>query len=84
MAAWDIQGRDALSASSMFDGQVGFDSSGWQVNFGSGSIDATRSQVETGKPAGTLAAFAPAFDQYLPYAIAAAALVIAWRMTRKR
>lgn len=43
----------------------GFDNSGWNVNFGSGSIDA-------------------GMGQYMPYVLAAAAVLIVWRMTRKR
>lgn len=47
-----------------------FDSSGWNVNFGSGSIDSTRSQAgEAGS--------------YLPYAVLAAVVLVAWRITRR-
>lgn len=50
-------------------GESSFDSSGWNVNFGAGSISSSR---------------ADSLGQYLPYAIAAAAVLIVWRMTRKR
>lgn len=46
-----------------------FDGSGWNVNFGSGSIDSNREQ------AGEL-------GSYLPYVVVAAGLLIAWRLTR--
>lgn len=52
-----------------------FDSSGWNVNFGGGSIDSTRAQ--------TPASAAGRVDQYLPYALAFAGLLAVWRMTRK-
>jgi hypothetical protein len=52
-------------------GEVGFDSSGWNVNFGSGAIEATRSQ------AGEL-------SEYMPYLLLGAGLLVVWRMTRKR
>jgi hypothetical protein len=48
-----------------------FDGSGWNVNFGSGSIDSNREQSgEAGS--------------YLPYAVLAAVLLVAWRLTRKQ
>lgn len=47
---------------------AGFDSSGWNVNFGSGKISTT--------DAGDL-------GQYLPFIAIAAAVLIAYRMTRK-
>lgn len=47
-----------------------FDSSGWQVVFGNGN------ELASSK-AGDLA-------QYLPYVMAGAAVLIVWRMTRKR
>lgn len=50
-----------------------FDSSGWNVNFGAGSIASDRRQ-----------AGASTFDQYVPYVIAAAGVLIVWRLTRKR
>lgn len=49
-----------------------FDSSGWNVAFGSGSIDSKRSQTESGS-----------FDQYLPYILAAAGVLIVWRLTKR-
>lgn len=52
-----------------------FDHSGWNVNFGAGSIAADRRQ-------GT-APIAGALDGYLPYVLVAAGVLIAWRMTRR-
>ncbi len=47
-----------------------FDGSGWNVNFGSGSIDSNRAQSgEVGS--------------YLPYVIVAAVILVAWRITRR-
>lgn len=50
------------------------DHSGWVVNFGSGSVDATSSTSR--ETAGEI-------DAYLPYMIILAGVLIAWRMTRK-
>lgn len=52
-------------------GENMFDSSGWNVNFGAGKIDSNREQ-------------AGEFSQYVPYVLAAAAVLIAWRMSRKK
>lgn len=53
----------------------GFDSSGWNVNFGSGGITSsdTREQGRGGE-----------LNQYMPYILAGAAVLIVWRMTRKK
>lgn len=50
-------------------GESSFDSSGWNVNFGGGAISSSASG---------------GLSEYLPYVLAAAAVVIAWRMSRKR
>jgi hypothetical protein len=47
----------------------GFDSSGWAVNFGSGSAGANGGA---------------SLEGYLPYLLAGAGLLLLWRMTRKR
>lgn len=52
-----------------------FDSSGWNVNFGAGNIESSRSQT----PAGPMDAMA----QYLPYMIGLVGVVVAWKMLRK-
>ncbi len=49
-----------------------FDSSGWNVNFGGGTIDSNREQSSAGN-----------FDQYMPYALALVAVVIVYRLTRQ-
>lgn len=54
-------------------GDFAFDSSGWNVNFGSGAIEATRSQNDAG-----------GVGQYLPFVLAGVGLLIVWRMTRKK
>lgn len=51
----------------------GFDSSGWAVNFGSGSASATGS---AGDPLGG--------GEWTPYIVAGVALLIVWRMTRRK
>lgn len=51
-----------------------FDSSGWNVNFGTGGITSS-DRRDQGKAA--------EFGPYVPYVIAAAAVLIVWRMTRK-
>jgi hypothetical protein len=48
-----------------------FDSSGWNVNFGGGSIEATRSQTDK-------------LSEYMPYLLLGAGLLVVWRLTRKR
>ena len=48
------------------------DNSGWNVNFGEGTIESSRSQSQRGS-----------FDQYLPYVLAAAGVLVIWRMTRR-
>lgn len=61
---------------SMADGMFGgglFDASGWNVNFGAGSIAATRSQT----PAGDM-------GQYLPWVVVGVGALLIWRMSRKR
>lgn len=51
---------------------AGFDSSGWNIVFGAGSsIDSKRNQEQAGN-----------FDQYLPYILAAAAVLIVWRLSK--
>lgn len=50
-------------------GNSSFDSSGWNVNFGSGSVSSSR---------------ADALGQYGPYILAAVAVLIVWRMNKKR
>ena len=50
----------------------GFDSSGWAVNVGAGSAGANR-----GGAGGDL-------QQYVPFVLAAAGLLIVWRLTRRK
>jgi hypothetical protein len=52
-------------------GEVGFDASGWNVNFGGGTIESDRSQTEP-------------LSEYMPYILVAAGLLVVWRFTRKR
>lgn len=54
-----------------------FDSSGWNVNFGSGRIDSQMEKTTT--PAGALGQL----DNYLPYAVLFVGAMIVWRMTKK-
>lgn len=49
-----------------------FDSSGWNVAF-NGDIDAEANKSQAGN-----------FDQYMPYVLAAAGVLIVWRLTKKR
>lgn len=49
-----------------------FDTSGWNVNFGPGTIDSARSEAQAG-----------GFDAYLPYAVLFVGAMVVWRMTRK-
>lgn len=51
-----------------------FDSSGWNVNFGGGSIDSTRAAGS-----GALSQL----EQYLPYALIFAGVLIVWRMSKR-
>jgi hypothetical protein len=58
-------------STSTLRGEAAFDSSGWNVNFGSGTIESSRAQ-------------AGEMSEYMPYILVGAALLIVWRMTRKR
>ncbi len=58
-------------SSAALRGESAFDASGWNVNFGAGGIESSREQ------AGQL-------SEYMPYIVVGAALLIVWRMTRKR
>lgn len=64
-------GGAAGPSSAALRGESAFDGSGWNINFGSGSIESSRSQ------AGEL-------TDYMPYVIVGAAVLIVWRLTRKR
>lgn len=55
-------------------GQGMFDSSGWNVNFGGGSIESNASKASN--PMG--------LSKYLPYALIFVGGLVVWRMTRKR
>ena len=76
-ALTSLTGGGGLSANSTASATAGlrsgdnaFDSSGWNVNFGSGSIDSTRG--------------ASGLSDYVPYVLAGLGLLVAWRMYRKR
>lgn len=53
-----------------------FDSSGWNVNFGSGRIDSEMQKSLDKALPGQL-------DAYLPYAVLFVGAMIVWRMTKK-
>lgn len=68
----------AMSAPDNFPSNITtptLDGSGWNVNFGSGSIDSARSQSAGGGQMN--------IDQWLPYALLAVGLVAVLRLTRK-
>lgn len=52
-------------------GDFAFDSSGWNINFGGGSIESKRAQ-DTGA------------NNYVQYLIVGAVVLIVWRMTRRK
>ncbi len=62
-------GAGGAAGPSTASGQSAFDSSGWNVNFGEGSITSS---------AGS------GVSQYLPYIALGVGLLIVWRMTRKQ
>lgn len=64
-------GGSAGPSNAALRGESVFDSSGWNVNFGGGTIESSRAQ------AGQL-------SEYMPYILVGAGLLIVWRMTRKR
>lgn len=76
-ASMGMDALKSLSTSSSASGQSSnqFDNSGWNVNFGSGSIDSKRSETPQGSQM---------VDQYLPYALAVVGLLMVWRLTRKK
>lgn len=63
-------GGGGPSSAGLRSGDNAFDSSGWNVNFGSGSIDSTRGST--------------GMEAYVPYIVGALGLLIVWRMSRKR
>jgi hypothetical protein len=65
-----LAGGSAGPSTATLRGEAAFDSSGWNVNFGTGSIESSRAQ------AGEL-------SSYMPYILVGAGLLIVWRMTRK-
>lgn len=65
-----LTGGNAGPSSAGGTSNSGFDSSGWAVNFGTGSANATGSSDPLG--------------EFVPYVLAGVALLIVWRMTRKR
>lgn len=67
-------------SSASLEAQNTFDHSGWNVNFGAGSIDSTRAQSHLPGLSNLAGEAAP----YLPYALLAAGVLIAWRMTRNK
>jgi hypothetical protein len=68
------------SADSVFSTNLGFDNSGWNVNFGSGSqtatTDKTNSQGGAGGVSGNL-------NSYLPWAIIFVGALVAYKMFKK-
>ena len=63
-------GGGGPSTAGLRSGDNAFDSSGWNVNFGDGSIDSARGSEGMGA--------------YVPYILAGLGLLVAWRMYRKR
>lgn len=64
------------NAISPFTGGAGmFDSSGWNVNFGSGSIESSAKKAATDVLGG--------LQEYAPYALIFVAGMVAWRMSKK-
>ena len=63
-------GGGGPSTAGLRSGDNAFDSSGWNVNFGNGSIDSTRG--------------GSGLSDYVPYVLAGLGLLVAWRMYRKR
>lgn len=67
-----------------------FDNSGWTVNYGSGSIDATRSQSQPTIGGGQLAgaaspsALGGVASQYIPFAMMAVGLLVIWKLAKKK
>lgn len=57
-----------------------FDASGWNVNFGSGTIESKRS---SGQPVSASAGNAD-LEQYMPYVLGLFGLLVVFRLTRKK
>ena len=66
-----LQGGAAGPSSAGASTSSGFNSSGWNVNFGAGRIDSN-------------AGGAGDLGQYVPFVLAAAGLLIVWRLTRRK
>jgi hypothetical protein len=56
-----------------------FDSSGWNVNFGAGSIESARAQTPLPTGAST-----NNVNAYLPYVLVGLGLLVAWRMVKNK
>lgn len=68
--SFDNVGNAGPATAGLRSGNNAFDSSGWNVNFGEGSIDSNRGGEGLGA--------------YLPYIVAGLGLLIVWRMNRKK
>lgn len=56
-----------------------FDSSGWNVNFGGGSIESARAQTPI-----PLGASTAGVNAYVPYILIGLAALVVWKMTRRK
>lgn len=56
-----------------------FDSSGWNVNFGAGTIESARAQTPLPTGAST-----SGVNAYLPYVLIGLGALVVWRMTRRK
>lgn len=66
-----VQGLTSGAATADQKQQSAFDNSGWNVNFGSGSIASDRKQ-------------SAALADYMPYLLLAGGLLVVWRLTRRK
>lgn len=74
IAAFGAAGKAATPGGPSRSDQTGdfaFDSSGWNINFGGGSIESSRAQ-DTGA------------TNYVQYVVVAAVVLIVWRLTRRK
>lgn len=68
------------SADSIFSTNMGFDNSGWNINFGNGDLSSTSDKTTSQGGAGGLSGNV---QTYLPYALIFVGALIAWKMLKK-
>jgi hypothetical protein len=72
-------GSSAGPSNASAKGDLAFDNSGFNVNFGAGDITSSNQKSQNGQSVPLLSGLGP----YFPYLLIGAGLLIVWRMTRR-